>query len=281
MLAAFFRKLREDYWGDVITDCEQARSDSEARLGRVALQKRVATTVLLVIACLMFVRFAGNESELAWVVNGLKAVGLPTEAEAFRKVMDPKNASGQIWRKVWWAGARVTGYGLLPALLGPRLTGLSLAELGLGVGDLRKHAKTYGFLFAVMMPAIFLASFGAGFQAKYPYYKLAANETLWPRFVLWELLYIANFVGVELFFRGFSIRALRPYVGYSSIFLMMVPYAMIHFGKPLPEAVGSVITGFVLGTLSVKHRSIWGGVFLHVSAACSMDLYSLWHQGRL
>jgi hypothetical protein len=70
-------------------------------------------------------------------------------------------------------------------------------------------------------------------------------------------------------------------MGYGSIFAMMIPYAMIHFGKPLPEAIGSVITGFVLGTLSIKHKSIWGGVFLHVSAACSMDFYALWHTGRL
>jgi hypothetical protein len=56
---------------------------------------------------------------------------------------------------------------------------------------------------------------------------------------------------------------------------------MIHFGKPLPEAIGSIVTGFVLGTMCLESRSIWGGAFVHVSVACGMDLLSLWQRGLL
>ncbi len=275
------RVLLRPYVLDVIRDAEEARAASVATLGEARVQLRLAAVALLIIAGLMVVRFAGNESELKWVVGLLDALGLDAQAKSFAKVVDPKNADAQLWRKVWWAAARVVGYGLVPLALAKTVSGLSLRELGLGLGDLRKHMKVYLLLFAIMMPTIFAASFGAGFQAKYPYYKLAANEPLWPTFYTWELLYAANFAALEFFFRGFAVRALRPFMGYGSIFAMMIPYAMIHFGKPLPEAIGSVITGFVLGTLSIKHKSIWGGVFLHVSAACSMDFYALWHTGRL
>jgi uncharacterized protein len=275
------RVLIQPYVLDVIRDAEEARARSIETLGQGKVQLRLAAVCLVIIAGLMVVRFAGNESELKWVIGLLDAVGLDAQAKSFAKVVDPKNADAQLWRKVWWAAARVVGYGLVPLALAKVASGLSLRELGLGLGDLRKHAGVYLLLFAIMMPAIFAASFGAGFQAKYPYYKLAASEPLWPTFFTWELLYAANFAALEFFFRGFAVRALRPLMGYGSIFAMMIPYAMIHFGKPLPEAIGSVITGFVLGTLSAKHKSIWGGVFLHVSAACSMDFYALWHTGRL
>jgi hypothetical protein len=61
----------------------------------------------------------------------------------------------------------------------------------------------------------------------------------------------------------------------------MVPYMMIHFGKPLPEAAGSIIAGFVLGTLSLRSCSIWWGALIHVLVACGMDVLALWHRGLL
>ena len=281
MVRRFYEHLRDHYLVEVVNDCEAARAASIEKFTLNGVQKRLAWLVLGIIACLMFVRFAGNENELKWIDGLLRALGMDTHADSFTKAIEARSPEGQIWRRVWWAAARVTGYGVLPILIARALTGMTLADLGLGFGELRKHLKVYAFVWIVMMPSIVLASYGKGFQAKYPYYKLGPNEALWPNFILWECLYTANFAALELYFRGFSIRALRPLIGYASIFLMMAPYAMIHFGKPLPEAIGSVITGFVLGTLSVKHRSIWGGVFLHVSAALAMDWLSLWHQGRL
>jgi hypothetical protein len=56
---------------------------------------------------------------------------------------------------------------------------------------------------------------------------------------------------------------------------------MIHFAKPLPETIGSAITGLVLGTLSLRTQSIAGGIGVHVAVAWSMDLLSLWQRGRL
>ncbi len=90
-----------------------------------------------------------------------------------------------------------------------------------------------------------------------------------------EALYAAQFVALEFFYRGFFLHGIRRALGYSSIFAMMVPYAMIHFGKPLPEALGSVLAGFILGTVSLKSDSIWGGCAIHIVVATSMDLLSL------
>jgi hypothetical protein len=49
----------------------------------------------------------------------------------------------------------------------------------------------------------------------------------------------------------------------------------------MPEAIGSIVAGFVLGTLALKSGSIWWGALAHVTVAVTMDLLSLWHRGFL
>jgi len=50
---------------------------------------------------------------------------------------------------------------------------------------------------------------------------------------------------------------------------------MIHFGKPFLETMAAILAGVVLGTLSMKTRSIWSGFLIHVSVAISMDMAAL------
>jgi membrane protease YdiL (CAAX protease family) len=73
------------------------------------------------------------------------------------------------------------------------------------------------------------------------------------------------------------VHALKKRFGYYSIFIMMIPYCMIHFGKPLPETIGAVFAGIVLGSMSLKSNSIWLGVLLHFSVAISMDFFAVWN----
>jgi membrane protease YdiL (CAAX protease family) len=73
------------------------------------------------------------------------------------------------------------------------------------------------------------------------------------------------------------VHGLAPRLGWAAIFAMVLPYNMLHYGKPMPEALAAIVGGIVLGTLSVKTRSIWLGVALHISVAITMDLSALGH----
>ncbi|MBE7525992.1 CPBP family intramembrane metalloprotease [candidate division WWE3 bacterium] len=64
-------------------------------------------------------------------------------------------------------------------------------------------------------------------------------------------------------------------------FVMVIPYCMIHFGKPMPETFAAIIAGVVLGFLSLKSKSIWLGVMIHCSVALTMDLCALYRKGLL
>jgi membrane protease YdiL (CAAX protease family) len=61
----------------------------------------------------------------------------------------------------------------------------------------------------------------------------------------------------------------------AAIAVMIVPYCMIHYHKPLPEALGAIVGGVVLGWLALRTRSLWGGWLLHVAVALSMDVLAL------
>lgn len=155
-----------------------------------------------------------------------------------------------------------------------------LGEYGFRLGHGR-DARIYLLLFAIMLPLVGAAAATPGFRDYYPFYKPAAGESLWPRFAIFEAGYVLHFLAIEFFFRGLLIHGAKHRFGAWAILLPLIPYMMIHFGKPAGEAAGSVIAGLVLGYLSLRTGSIMYGVLLHVGVALTMDLTALWLQGRL
>ena len=170
----------------------------------------------------------------------------------------------------WWAGAKVVGYFVVPAMAVWGLCAGGCATTACRRAACRKHVWIYVALFAAILPVVIIASYTRPFLATYPFYKYAARS--WTDFIAWELMYGASFVALEFFFRGFLLFALERQMGAYAIFVMIVPYCMIHFNKPVAEVCGAIFAGIVLGTLAMATRSIWCGVLIHVSVAWTMDL---------
>ncbi len=173
----------------------------------------------------------------------------------------------------YWSFCRFLGYFALPALVVVLMPGERLAAYGLSVRGFLKHLWIYGVLFAIVLPAVIAVSFTHDFSTYYPFYRSASRS--WHDLLLWEAVYGLQFLSLEFFFRGFLLSALKPSMGAYSIFAMVVPYCMIHFGKPFLECLAAIVAGTVLGTLALKTRSIWCGVLIHVTVAVSMDVAAL------
>jgi membrane protease YdiL (CAAX protease family) len=173
----------------------------------------------------------------------------------------------------WWAGTRISGY-LLPFVVWKIFFRKdSLRDLGLRTKGLLDHFWIYGLFFVVVVPAMLIVSSAPDFATYYPFYKNATRS--WFDFLVWESMYFAQFFALEMFFRGFWLGALRKSLGSGAIFAMAVPYCMIHFGKPYLEAVGAIVAGIALGSLSMKTKSIYQGFLLHITIAGMMDWLSL------
>lgn len=191
----------------------------------------------------------------------------------------------------WWSGWRVFGYIVVPILvLGCAATwrwirtprGLlsvepqwpgRLRDYHIGLRSFFSHLWIYAVLFLCVLPAVLYASTMTAFRETYPFYRLAGRSAfdLWA----WQALYAAQFIALEFFFRGFMLHGLRPALGSNAIFVMIVPYCMIHYGKPLPETLGAIGAGLILGALAMRTRSIWGGALIHIGVATTMDILAL------
>lgn len=185
----------------------------------------------------------------------------------------------QLYSYAWWSTARIVGYVLVPIgvwkLCFPKDR---ILDYGLRFTGFFSHLWLYGVLLALIIPVMLTVAYQPDFGSYYPFYKLSSRS--WFDFLMWEAMYYLQFFALEFFFRGWMVGALRR-LGTVAIFAMAVPYCMIHYGKPYLEAHGAIVAGVVLGTLSMKTRSIYGGFLLHISVAAAMDLLSLYKRGEL
>jgi membrane protease YdiL (CAAX protease family) len=181
----------------------------------------------------------------------------------------------------WWIGGTFTLWMIVPCALAS-LLGFDMRKLGLGFAGLLGKLWIYGLLLAIVVIGAWWASTRESFTQVYPFVKPRfCEQWTWAVLLCWWAMYGAQFFAVEFFFRGFLLFTLEEKFGLGAVAVMVVPYCMIHYHKPLPEALGAIVAGLVLGWLALKTRSIWGGVLVHVCVAISMDAMSLWQQNAL
>lgn len=250
--------------------------DDEAaqdRAARAAAGKGYDYRPLIALAsgavCLALMEYFGQGDDLMNLIDG-------------RSIEDGDALRASRWYELsghaWWALWRVLGYFAIPAVI-CKLTGERLRDNGLETKGFLEHAWIYALGYYCVFILVGAVSFEDSFREYYPFYRGSRHS--WLDFGIWELLYAAQFFSLEFFFRGWWLRSMRSALGSNAIFAMVVPYCMIHFGKPFPETLAAIAAGVFLGTLAMKTRSIWSGFLIHVSVAISMDLAALLQNGNL
>lgn len=178
---------------------------------------------------------------------------------------------------MWWAGVSVVGYVLFP-IAAIKIFGLGrVRDLGISLDGFARRLPLYLAVLVPTLVVIALAARSPAFQAVYPFYKPV--ELRMGRLVLYEIAYGAQFVALEFFFRGFLVHIPKRRFGSLAVLVMMVPYCMIHFRKPLPETIAAIVGGTVLGFVSLRTGSIAGGILLHIGIAWGMDAMAMWMRG--
>lgn len=253
-----------------------ARIDASVRSERLGkVSARSATVITAVTSALMLVilrfvvmdqRFQGQAADA--IIRGAYALSddLGLGISPYRRLL----------HSVSWVLGSFSCYFVIPMIVVRRVFGLTLADFYLAPRDYLRHLPLYILLFLPVGLAVLGVAQTAEFQQQYPFYD---DATGWPDRVVWELAYALQFLGLEFFFRGFMVHGMGAELGSMAVMVMMIPYCMIHFGKPLPECLGSILSGMVLGTIAMDSRSIWGGVTIHVAVAWLMDGSALWMKG--
>ena len=179
-----------------------------------------------------------------------------------------------------WPGAvtvlwRSAFYLALP-LLSLILLRLSPAKVGFGLAHPGRWLRDIGLLYLVMLPLVYLASRQAGFQRAYPFF---AFERLGTGNLLLGLgIRAVGMFAWEFICRGYLLFGFERRVGGpAAIAVQTIPFAVMHVGKPGPEAIGSIVAGIVLGIVALRNRSFIPGVILHWSVAATLDIFALAH----
>ncbi|MDB4955881.1 MAG: Abortive infection protein [Myxococcales bacterium] len=250
VLRRWLRKVSIDQWRAI--DAETVRDPSEAG----TTSWKVLIILVTVAVSLTLQEYIGDRG--------------------FYERYFPPHAGDAYWELkgfAWWSGWRVLGYVIIPMVVLAALPGEKIRDYHVSLRGFFKHLWIYAILFCCVLPAVIAASTTDAFRHTYPFYRMANRSSfdLWT----WEALYAAQFVSLEFFFRGFLLRGLRRALGSNAIFVMLVPYCMIHYGKPMPETLGAIGAGLILGTLAMRTKSIWGGVLIHIGVATTMDVLAL------
>lgn len=243
-------------------------------MSRPQALRRVFIVLATVSVCLLILHYAKFSTNLQAVLQWL---GERRGVDYLQRLTDAGwlDLAGYCW----WTGCHLLTFIVIPWLVIRIAFKERMRTMGWRWNQVGEHWRGYVLLLSPILVFVVLVSTGEDFVNHYPFYRHAGRS--WMDLLLWELLYISQFIFLEFFFRGFMLNALRPAIGANAIWVMCVPYLMIHFPKLWLEATGAILFGLFLGILALQSRSIWGGVLVHAGVALSMDIAALLRKGEI
>lgn len=159
---------------------------------------------------------------------------------------------------------------LIPVIVATLGTDDRLRDYGIRLGRQKLGWSVAVAAWVLMIPVVIAAvKVYPPFLEKYPFCKEVANS--WQAFLPYQLAYGIYMFSWEFFFRGFMLFGLEKRFGKYSILIQTIPFAVMHFSKPLPEALGSIVAGVLLGVLALETRSFIYGAAIHWFVAMTMD----------
>lgn len=136
---------------------------------------------------------------------------------------------------------------------------------------LRKNPLDFGFrlgnwkvwIFHVILslviavPVLYISS---RFTSLERYYTLEEFDLL-----IYSLETIVYMFAWEFLYRGFLLFGLKEKLGEISILVQMIPFVLLHFGKPEMETIGTILVGIYLGYVVYRGNSYWPAFIIHVA----------------
>jgi hypothetical protein len=125
-----------------------------------------------------------------------------------------------------------------------------------------------------MLPVLWIASGSESFAKAYP----QGGNVVRDNFSV--LIYYELFVGFymlawEFFWRGYVLFGLKDKFGYYAVFIQMLPFFILHRGKPEIEVFASIFAGLILGFQALRANSFIYCFALHWSIMIFVDIISV------
>lgn len=145
-----------------------------------------------------------------------------------------------------------------------------LSDYGLQLGDWKYGLTTTAIFFVFMIAAVWIVSGSESFANTYPQGGSKVKDNL-GIFLFYELCVAFYMLGWEFFWRGYMLFGLFPKFGWYSIFIQMIPFFILHKGKPELELFGSILAGLILGVQAIRARSFIYAWIIHALVMVCVD----------
>lgn len=171
----------------------------------------------------------------------------------------------------WFIGDFITFF-ILPFLIIRFFFKEKLSHYGLQIGDYKVGLKITLIFILIMVPLVWFASASDSFANVYPHLNSARDS--WNVFIIYEIGLLIYMIAWEFIWRGFMLFGLYEKFGFYSLFIQMIPFVILHNGKPMLETFGAILAGLALGILALRTKSIFYCVIAHMIVMFSIDLIS-------
>jgi uncharacterized protein len=129
-------------------------------------------------------------------------------------------------------------------------------DFGLRLGNFRFWGPQVGLACLVLTPILYFSVHLPGLQK---YYR-QEDFHFWTYF----LTQCAMLSGWEFMFRGFLLLGLKDRFKESAILVQMLPFVLLHIGKPELETISTIFTGLYFGWVCYYGKSFWPAFIIHL-----------------
>ncbi|MEO8210926.1 MAG: CPBP family glutamic-type intramembrane protease [bacterium] len=176
----------------------------------------------------------------------------------------------RFFSRIYWFLADGGLMFILPLLSVKLVFKEKLSDYGFTLGDKKFGLITSGIFLVIMLVVVWIVSGSSSFASMYPLGGVKVKESF-IIFFLYELCILVYMLGWEFFWRGYSLFGLKEKFGYYSVFIQMIPFFILHKGKPELELFASIFAGLILGVQALRSRSFIYSWILHWLVMFSID----------
>ena len=144
------------------------------------------------------------------------------------------------------------------------------ADVGFRLGRPRRWLLDVALCYLLLLPLLLAWSRQASFRRVYA--SDGFGRMTWQQILVVQAASLVALFAVEFLCRGYLLFGLRPALGNAALAVQAITFAVMHAGKPAPEAFLAYGFGLGLGLLALRSGSILPGVLLHYACAASLDL---------
>jgi hypothetical protein len=147
-------------------------------------------------------------------------------------------------------------FAILPLLTIVILLRKNPLDFGFRLGNWRVWGFHVILSLVIALPVLYLSSRFAELEG---YYTVEGFDLL--KYSFETIVYMFAW---EFLYRGFMLFGLKGKLGEMSILVQMVPFVLLHFGKPEIETISTILVGIYLGYVAYRGESYWPAFIIHV-----------------